>query len=812
MIKVFSYVTARVNFDMFQLSCRESKNLLEKVKNEAEITWRKDANGFIFTGMFDQVQNAHKYLQKYFGQRPYLQLMQEDEAYGKDSRNTKQNASGFSGKATKIAKITDIREVDVQPTFIKLLKQVYKTTLQDMEKEFRLEIVLGEDERRVTIRPKENTQESLYRDGCDAFICLYQKFHQDFRREVVQIESVNDEEGIQNAIRLVEAQNRVVIEKLNNQLFVYAEEKDMKCSVKALKKQLELIQTSKQTATRGQRRFSHDACNMTEQHQRDQPSLPRILQHPLSNGVKLSLRQGDITEETVDAIVNPTNSWLHYGDAGVAAAIVRKGGRQILDDSRYVMSQRNALVQVGEAVYTRSGTLPCQYVIHTVGPDWSACGKEVSIPLLRRACLESLRLAVRLRLCSIALPAISFGSFGMPKDICAQAIFKAVEEFSSSIDAECSNLRDIRIVIIDHPTIEVFCQEFGKRYCSNDSHSPIDQERANASPTNSTGHSQSAKGTLDNQEKNVGSKSPSAEEVKSKSDDDSEQMGTQNMKSSNLHTKSREQSVRLPDENGANTDKTTLSYSVEESLDESGKLNIRKEENAVSDQRSGETTKNSVIKVTAVVTNTFVPKSNGQSTKTSPGVVAIAVANGGSNPEEHPMEPESQRADHDAANLVTHREEKEANGVSSTSANQSVAGPNGADKGTLKLNYPIKTADKDKSFNSPLNKDQAHGITHLHKIKEGDAPADDGDDSGDSNGGNVPDSQANPSKASETETQTSRSYMPTEGSTADIPTAKTFSQVPPDKTSNQTDPVNSATEPSTTKGIPLTQIFIAPLY
>ena len=254
--------------------------------------------------------------------------------------------------------------------------------------------------------------------------------------------------------------------------------------------------------------------------------------------------------------------------------------------------------------------------------------------------------------------------------------------------------------------------------------------------------------------------------------------------------------------NGAKTDKTTLSYSVdEEALDESGKLKICKEENAVSDQRSGKTTKNSVIKVTAVVTNSFAPtsapKSNGHSTKTSPGVVAIAVANGGSNPEEHPMEPESQRADHDAANLATHREEKEANSVSSTNANQPVPGP----------------ADEDESsFNLPLNKDQAHGITHLHKIKEGYAPDDDDDDSGDSNGVNVPDSQANPSKASETETQKSRSYTPTEGSTADIPTAKTFSQVPPDKASNQTDPVNSATEPSTTKGIPLTQIFIAPLY
>ena len=459
---------------MFLLSFQESHNLLEKVKNEAGITWRKDSDAFILTGMFDQVQNAYRYLQEYFGRRPYLQLAQEEGTYSKDTGNTKQNAAGFS---CKFAKLTDICEVDVQATFMKLLKQLYQRTLQDMEKEFCLEIVWGEDERGVTIRPKENTQESLYRDGCDAFVCLYQKVHQDFKREMVEIGNANDEEGIQSAIRLVEAQNCVVIEKSNNQLFVYAEKNDIESSVRALKKQLELIQTNNQTAERGERSFKQD-----------QPSLPNILRHTLSNGVHLSLRQGDITQETVDAIVNPTNSWLRHGDAGVAAAIVRKGGRQILDDSRYVMSQRNVPLQVSENVYTRSGNLPCQYVIHTVGPDWNVNGKEVSVPLLRRACLESVRLAVRLRLCSIALPAISSGSFGMPKDICAQTIFKAVEEFSSSIDAECSSLRDIRIVIIDRPTIEVFCQEFVRRYPSSDSHSPIDQERASASATNSSGY------------------------------------------------------------------------------------------------------------------------------------------------------------------------------------------------------------------------------------------------------------------------------------------------------------------------------------
>ena len=470
---------------MFQLSYRELYKLLEKVKSEAGITWREHADAFILNGTFDQVQNAHRCLQEYFARRPYLQLTPEVDSI-KDLRNTKQNASGFSSQASNVAKVTDISKVVVQPTVMKVLKKVYKTTLQDMEKEFCLEILLGEDEQQVTIRPKENTQESLYLDGRDAFTSLYQKVHRDFKQEVVEIEdNVHDEEGIQNAIRLVEADNPVVIEKLKNKLFVYAEGNVMESTVQAFNKQLGLLQTSNQTAARGQRSFNHDACSMTEQHQRDQTSLPNIIKHTLSNGVNLSLRQGDITEEKVGAIVNPTNSQLRHGEAGLAAAIVHKGGRQILDDSWSVMCHRNSPLKVSEAVFTRGGNLPCPYVIHTVGPDWSVNGKEASISLIRRTCLESLRLAVQLRLCSIALPAISSDSFGMPEDICAQAIFKAVDEFSSSIDAELSHLRDIRIVIKDAPTVEVFRKEFENRYFSNESHSPIDRNEESASATNS---------------------------------------------------------------------------------------------------------------------------------------------------------------------------------------------------------------------------------------------------------------------------------------------------------------------------------------
>ena len=88
--------------------------------------------------------------------------------------------------------------------------------------------------------------------------------------------------------------------------------------------------------------------------------------------------------------------------------------------------------------------------------------------------------------------AISSGIFGMPKDICAQVIFKAAEEFSESQNAEFSTLRDLRIVIIDEPTISVFSEEFIKRYNPNKAspgiavnpERPLDEGRQTSMATN----------------------------------------------------------------------------------------------------------------------------------------------------------------------------------------------------------------------------------------------------------------------------------------------------------------------------------------
>src|SRR5918911_355442 len=91
-----------------------------------------------------------------------------------------------------------------------------------------------------------------------------------------------------------------------------------------------------------------------------------VLEINLDNNKVLRLVNGDITERNVDAIVNAANSYLKHG-GGVAAAIVRKGGTIIQEESDKIISARGP-VAVGSAVATRAGKLPCKAVIHTVGP------------------------------------------------------------------------------------------------------------------------------------------------------------------------------------------------------------------------------------------------------------------------------------------------------------------------------------------------------------------------------------------------------------------------------------------------------------
>src|SRR5215471_3283696 len=129
---------------------------------------------------------------------------------------------------------------------------------------------------------------------------------------------------------------------------------------------------------------------------------------------RVTVKVGDIIKEAVDVIVNAANGTL-MGGGGVDGAIHRAGGPTILEQCREI---RRRLypdgLPTGEAVITTAGALPAQYVIHTVGPIYGRHnGNE---PQLLAGCYKnSLKLATKHSLSSIAFPAISTGVYDYPR-------------------------------------------------------------------------------------------------------------------------------------------------------------------------------------------------------------------------------------------------------------------------------------------------------------------------------------------------------------------------------------------------------------
>lgn len=141
---------------------------------------------------------------------------------------------------------------------------------------------------------------------------------------------------------------------------------------------------------------------------------------------RLIIRRGDITELSVDAIVNAANSRL-AGGGGVDGAIHRRAGYAELQSAcREIISGIGSLPP-GEAVITPGFALPATHIIHTVGPIWRG-GGENEPQLLKNAYANSLKQASQTHLATIAFPAISCGVYGYPVDQAARIALTALKE------------------------------------------------------------------------------------------------------------------------------------------------------------------------------------------------------------------------------------------------------------------------------------------------------------------------------------------------------------------------------------------------
>jgi len=166
---------------------------------------------------------------------------------------------------------------------------------------------------------------------------------------------------------------------------------------------------------------------------------------------QVELAQGDITKQTVDAIVNAANSAL-AGGGGVDGAIHRTGGPSLMEETRRRYPHG---CPTGDAVPTAAGKLSAKFVFHAVGPVWHG-GHRGEPELLRSCYRRCLELALENDCRSIAFPAISTGVYGYPIDLAATAALDEIREFLAKYQDGAA--LTVRLVLFDAGAYAAFAR------------------------------------------------------------------------------------------------------------------------------------------------------------------------------------------------------------------------------------------------------------------------------------------------------------------------------------------------------------------
>jgi len=165
--------------------------------------------------------------------------------------------------------------------------------------------------------------------------------------------------------------------------------------------------------------------------------------------IRIEVVRGDITQADAEAIVNAANNHLWMG-SGVAGAIKARGGAEVEQEA-----MAKGPIEVGAAVATTAGKLPYKCVIHAAG-----MGQDLKTDreTVARVTGNTLRLADRMQLKSLAFPAIGTGVGGFPLEEAAEIMIRVTREFSP----EAKHLGRVLFILFDKAGYEAFKNELSR--------------------------------------------------------------------------------------------------------------------------------------------------------------------------------------------------------------------------------------------------------------------------------------------------------------------------------------------------------------
>ena len=444
---MFSQVTARLDAMELGINSQETKEILDRMKDEVGVSFERTDQYFVISGSLSQINNCQVLVQTYLNQDENISdklrkfSLEADHQGCAETSPTQPNtgvvvATPVEEKPmVRVQYIGSLQHEDgrevrhlpkaakqtfkVDPLAISFMKRFFHEQMQNIEENCFVEYVTISGGTQVTLQPKPDCDQTRYIAACSNFSMLLESASQGMTTWELDSKEA-DEDSAVPLIQSLSTKYPVLLERLedNGPFVVYGDVASVE--------QVKLLVQGKLP----EQGFGDDPTGTQEMGIAAQGSVSiETYNYYTENGVNVSLRYGDIISENVDAIVNPANESLLHA-AGLAELIVRLGGREIKKESERLIAHRGYKpLNAGDAVYTKAGNLPCKFVIHAVGPEWGKQPKKKTISLLQKACFESLKLASKLGLSSIALPAISSGVFRTPIDVCAFAMLNGIQEY-----------------------------------------------------------------------------------------------------------------------------------------------------------------------------------------------------------------------------------------------------------------------------------------------------------------------------------------------------------------------------------------------